>query len=172
MNRAARAWPLLAVAGLAGCVTPPPPPATPEVGRAARPPERPEERPSASRRAAPYLKELPDRPLNAAANCRFADPDGYSAHLTLGVREAKVQQLDAQVVVPAHGVCRFLLDDFTQTATRPVTLKHRKSDCTVHLWEQGRQVTIAFSECRSVCNGGAQDYLWPILVNTGSGDCS
>ena len=163
-----RVGPLALAILVAACATPPPAPV--ERSESSRLPA-PVPAAAAPRRAAPYLKELPDRPLNATAKCQFVDPDGYQGRLRLAVRDARVEQLEAQVVVPARGVCRFVLDDFTQTATRPVTLKHRKSGCLMHMWEQGRRVTVAFGECRSLCSGGAQDYLWPILIDAGDGTC-
>jgi len=156
---------------LAGCASsPPPPPATTGVPRAGEPERQAAQSPS--RRAERYLKALPNRPLNVAAQCSFTDPDGYRGRLDLGVRDARVQRFEAEVMVPGRGNCRFDLENFEQTAARPVTLKNRKGDCAVHIWEQGEQVTVAFGECRSQCSGGARDYLWPILVNAGNGSCS
>jgi len=164
-----RALPLVAV--VAGCTTPPPvpEPSAPVVQpdqAAARTARKP------SRRGDPRLRELLDRPLNVAAQCSFRDADGYRGRLDLAVEEAHVQRFVAEVTTPRDGSCRFDLDAFEQTATHPVTLKNRSGDCHVHIWEQGTQVTVAFGECRSQCAGRARDYLWPILVNTGSGECS
>jgi hypothetical protein len=167
-------WVLPLVVVLAGCATPEPPaptadaPAAQRDSHAARP-----SKPSA-RRSDPRLKALPDRPLNVAADCGFRDPNGYQGRLSLTVQEAQVQRFEAEVSVPNRGSCRFDLKNFQQTGTRPtVTLKNRKDACAVHIWEQGEQVTVAFNEeCRSQCSGGARDYVWPILVNSGKGTCS
>jgi hypothetical protein len=157
---------------IAGCATSPPP--TPEPESKTAEPERhaPRSPRPSSGRAAARLKALPDRPLNVAAECSFRDPNGYQGRLNLGVQEAQVQRFEAEILVPGHGNCRFDLKNFEQTAARPVTLKNRKGDCAVHIWEQGEQVTVAFGECHSQCSRGARDYLWPILVNAGNGSCS
>lgn len=163
--------PLAAV--VAGCATTQRPPApgapAPEAApeQHAAPPARP-----TSRRAAALLKQLPNRPLNVAADCSFRDPNGYQGRMKLEVRNAQVRRFEAQVDVPDHGSCRFDLRGFEQTAVRPVTLKAHSGDCAVHMWEQGRQVTVAFGECRSQCGGNARDYLWPILVDAARGGCS
>lgn len=160
----------LAVAlAAAGCTTPRAP--EPEPAGPAAEPGRPADR-APSRRAERYLKALPDRPLSVAAQCRFTDPDGYQGRLNLGVQDARVQRFEADVFIPGRGNCRFNLKDFRQTGTKPVTLRNAKGDCEVHMWEQGRQVTVAFGKCRSQCSGEARDYLWPILVNAGDGSCS
>jgi hypothetical protein len=156
---------------LAGCASSPPPPTSTSAPKT-EPERQATQSQSLSRRAERYLKALPNRPLNVAAQCSFTDPDGYRGRLDLGVRNARVQRFEADVEVPGRGNCRFDLRDFQQTADRPVTLKNRKGDCAVHIWEQGEQVTVAFGECRSLCSGGARDYLWPILVNAGNGSCS
>lgn len=162
--------PLAAV--VAGCATQPPPATSASGAPAAREPAPARASRPTSRRAAALLKQLPDRPLNVAAECSFRDPNGYQGRMKLKVRNAQVQRFEAQVDVPDHGSCRFDLAGFVQTAQRPVTLKNRNGDCAVHMWEQGRQVTVAFGECRSQCGGNARDYLWPILVNAASGGCS
>jgi hypothetical protein len=157
---------------IAGCATSRPP--TPEPESQAAEPERhaAHSSRSSSHRADARLKALPDRPLNVAAECSFRDPNGYQGKLQLGVQDAQVRRFEAEVMVPGRGNCRFDLKTFEQTAVRPVTLKNRKGDCAVHIWEQGEQVTVAFGECYSQCSGGARDYLWPILVNAGNGSCS
>jgi len=161
------------VAFVAGCATRQQAPTPPGNGQAATSGESalPASR-AGSRRAQARLKELPNRPLNVAAECRFRDPGGYQGRMSLKVRQARVERFQAQVDVPEHGRCRFDLASFEQTAERPVTLKSRAGDCIVHMWEQGRQVTVAFAECRNQCDGSARDYLWPILVDAARGGCS
>lgn len=114
------------------------------------------------------LEEIRERPLNVRADCTFRDETGYGGRLDLDVRDAGVQRFAATVDIPGHGQCRFNLTDFHQTTRLPhVTLAGAAGGCTVRMWEQGTQVTVAFNTCQAQCNAGTFDYLWPILVKGG-----
>lgn len=147
-----------------------PSPSKTDAGAAAREAAKPA-RPRGSRSA--KLKSLPVRPLNVRADCSFRDPTGYHGAMKLDVKEARVSRFEANVDVPKHGVCRFNLADFRQTATMPnPVLKDSGSGCEVRMWEQGSRVTVAFSRCQAKCAAhGAWERLWPILVDSPSGRC-
>ncbi len=78
------------------------------------------------------------------------------------------------MAIKGRGTCRFALADFRQESTVPqVLLRHAKdSKCTVRMWrEQGEKITVAFNSCHKSCDGKAFDYLWPILVESTTGQC-
>lgn len=125
-----------------------------------------------SRLAGRTIKPIQVRPLNVKANCSFRDPDGYGGRLDLLVKESRVERLQAVVEVPRRGNCAFDLKDFRQTASEPaVVLSAAGSSCLVRLWEQEGRVTVAFNGCRDRCEGGSFEYVWPILVDAGTGRC-
>ena len=114
-----------------------------------------------------------DRELNVRAACTFKDVNGGAGRLNLQVDRADVRQLNAEIEIPGHGICRFDLAGFAQQASFPnVELQSASSTCRVRLWEQNEGVTVAFHECRAHCTGDAVDYLWPILVNPRNGSCA
>jgi hypothetical protein len=118
------------------------------------------------------LSVIETRPLNVRTDCAFRDETGYGGRLDLEVQDAGVHRFMAKVDIPRRGSCRFDLADFRQTTVRQaVTLASARSGCTVHMWEQGSKVTIAFTDCQAQCDSGTFDYLWPILVETPSGRC-
>ncbi|HEX6828100.1 MAG TPA: hypothetical protein VF104_03875, partial [Burkholderiales bacterium] len=118
-------------------------------------------------------RAIATRPINVKADCAFRDPTGYRGTMKLQVAEAKVQRFEAAVEIPPHGSCSFALEEFTQTAEMPnPVLRHRRNDCEVRVWEQGRRVTVAFSHCRDMCSSyAAFERLWPILADSGNGSC-
>ena len=94
--------------------------------------------------------------------------------MNLLVDEGEVQEFKADVNIKGRGTCRFALTDFRQESTTPqVLLRHAKdSKCTVRMWrEQGEKITVAFNSCHKSCDGKAFDYLWPILVESTTGQC-
>jgi len=119
------------------------------------------------------LKPQPTRPLNVRSRCTHKDAIGTQTRLDLLVKEAEVKTFVAQVSMKGHGTCRFDLNDFNQVEKMPqALLRHKKqSDCLVRMWEQGPKVTIAFNSCPKSCDGGAFEYLWPIMVEAKSGQC-
>ena len=170
---------LLAALMLAACVTKRPE-AEPEPVVEAAPESEParEEKPALSNSTLKYLarrnlKPQPTRPLNVKSRCSSTDEIGTRTSLDLLVRNAEVKTFAAQVAIKEHGACRFDLKDFEQVAKLPQPLlRHKQAgDCTVRMWEQESNVTIAFSNCPSACEGKAFDYLWPIIVDTRTGRC-
>ena len=120
------------------------------------------------------LKPMPTRPLNVKSRCSHKDALGTQTRLDLLVKNAEVKAFSAQVSIPHRGICRFDLKNFDQTATLPQALLKAKdgSSCSVRMWEQGKEVTIAFNSCPQSCEGEAFSYLWPILVDAKSGRCT
>lgn len=158
---------------VAGCLTQPPAPVSVrDVGAVA------EQRVAAG--ASPFIAlpavrpgPLPVRSLNASFECAFKDEVGTHGQLALLVEDARIKHFLAQVTMPRHGMCRFDLKDFDQTQSVPAAvLASRADNCSVRLWEQGEQVTVAFSHCEAHCTGEAFSYLWPILADRPSGTCS
>lgn len=119
------------------------------------------------------LKPQPTRPLNVKSHCSHRDAIGTATRLDLLVKESEVKNFSAQVTMKGHGACRFDLADFEQLDRLPQPLlRHRRdSDCLVRMWEQGKQMTIAFNSCPKACEGDAFNYLWPILVEAKTGRC-
>lgn len=119
------------------------------------------------------LKPMPDKPLEVKTRCSFRDVAGGRGSLDLHVSKAEVKKFAAEISIPKQGLCRFNMRDFTQTGRLPnVVLTDPGSDCTVRMWEQGKDVTVAFHACQAKCDADAFSYLWPILVNGKSGRCS
>lgn len=120
------------------------------------------------------LKPMPTRPLNVKSKCSHRDEIGTRTSLNLLVKDAEVKTFSARVDIPKRGQCRFDLKDFRQAEKLPQALLKAKdgSDCSVRMWEQGSQVTIAFNNCPKSCDGDAFSYLWPILVEARSGRCT
>ena len=115
---------------------------------------------------------LPVRALNVRSDCSFKDETGYNRAMKLRVVSGLVQEFNATVNHPKHGSCNFALDEFRQIKDLPIVeLKGERSKCTVRMWEQGRQVAVAFSACNANCTGRAVDYLWPILADAYNGTC-
>jgi hypothetical protein len=86
-----------------------------------------------------------------------------------------VSDFKADVAIKGRGRCQFALGDFRQESRSPqVLLRHaRDTQCTVRMWrEQSEKITIAFTGCQKSCEGKAFDYLWPILVESKTGQCS
>lgn len=141
----------------------------PTSGRGMRPIEVPRMSEPAFRPTGP----LPVRSMNASVQCAFKDEVGTHGHLDVRVEEASIKSFLAQVNMPKRGTCSFDLKDFAQTERLPaVVLASRRDACSVRLWEQGDQLTVAFSHCEAHCTGDAFTYLWPILADRPSGTCS
>lgn len=155
---------LAAIVLVAACASPPPtvvrPAPTPDVDVT--------EHPSAARGR---LKPMPVRPLNVQADCQFKDEVGYSASVRLDVSYSEVIGFAATVDVPRRGSCRFNLADFQQVRREPHVELRARDGCVVRMWEQGDQVTVAFTQCAGRCDRGTFDYVWPILVDRPSGRC-
>ena len=156
MNRLALALLIL----LAACATHPPPSTTaPEA-----------EMPKSKTEAAKTLGKT--KAVDIKADCLWKDENGYNGQMKLVVDDNTVSAFDAVVTHPKHGSCRFAFADFQQVKKTPhVELKAAKSACTVRMWAQGRQVSVAFSKCQAMCTGDVTDYLWPILADSKTGSC-
>lgn len=155
---------LAAMLWLAACATPPKP-SVPEGGGITVP-----DQPAQQVRG--RLKPMPVRPLNVQADCHFKDEAGYAATARLDVSYSEVRSFAATVDVPRRGSCQFDLADFKQVQKEPHVELRARDGCTVRMWEQGEQVTVAFTQCASRCSRGTFDYVWPILVDRPSGRCS
>ncbi len=178
-----RRWlaPLAVALLLVGCVTPPPEseqapePAVgkPPSSRPARPPGLSAEAQRALARRG--IKQHDTSPVSVTSRCSHVDEIGTATRLNLQVDDGDVRDFQASVAIKGRGTCRFALPDFRQeSATPQVLLRHaRNSACTVRMWrEQGEKITIAFTGCHKSCEGKAFDYLWPILVESKTGQCS
>ena len=119
------------------------------------------------------IKPQATRPLNARAKCSTKDAIGTTRRLDLLVKESSVQTFNARMTMKGHGACHFDLREFEQVEKMPqALLRHRQeTECTVIMWEQGNNVTIAFNNCPKSCDGDAFSYLWPLIVEGKSGRC-
>lgn len=119
------------------------------------------------------LKPMPVRPLNVRSRCSHKDAVGTVTRLDLLVREAEVKRLDARVSIKGKGACSFNLKNFEQVEKMPQPLLRARdgSACTLRLWEQEKRVTLAFNSCAQACERDAFSYLWPIMVESKSGQC-
>jgi hypothetical protein len=119
------------------------------------------------------IKPIPDQALEVRTKCSFRDVAGGRGTMDLQVTKAEVKRFVAEVNIPRQGMCRFNMKTFKQTAHLPnVVLTDAASGCVVRMWEQEKNVTVAFSACQSKCGGDAFSYLWPILVDTRNGRCT
>ena len=119
------------------------------------------------------LKPIPDKELNVKTRCSFRDVQGGRGSMDLQVKKAEVKRFVAQISIPKQGICRFEMANFEQTARLPnVVLTDQATGCVVSMWEQDKNLTIAFNACQAKCGGDAFSYLWPILVDTRNGRCS
>lgn len=160
---------VIGVLGLAACQTPPP------VQESSEPPSEREisTRPLKHWERLKNLKPMPEKPLTVSSQCVRKDELGTLTRLKLKVKDSAVSTFSANIEMPKKGRCQFDLKDFHQTAKLPqVILTHREyQDCTVRMWSQERQVTIAYNACAQACSGSGFDYLWPTLVDSRSGRC-
>jgi hypothetical protein len=116
------------------------------------------------------LRPMPARPLDVVADCRFRDEAGYTTLLVLDIAQSQVKAFSAAVDVPRRGSCRFD-GPFTQTRSTPSVQLRATDGCTANIWEQGRQVTVGFSNCARRCTRGTFDYVWPIIFDRSNGQC-
>ena len=127
--------------------------------------------PEPSGRGKQRLRPMKVRPLDVATDCSFKDETGYRGSARVSVRQARVEDFSAHVDIPRRGSCNFEMAEFRQVKTQPHVELAAASGCKVQMWEQGRQITVAFADCRANCSGNAVDYLWPILIDAPSGRC-
>lgn len=96
------------------------------------------------------------KPLEVVFRCAARDERNYTVQADVEVRQALVKYLRMRLVTPQGGSCEFDLPDFTQTRWTPlVELQARSGRCTLRLWEQGPQVTLAYSDCEQFCKPAA-----------------
>ncbi len=160
---------LIGLALLAGCAQfgarepvkpvpkPSPEPAVPEAARPA---------PARSSKPLP----IPERPLVVSTDCSYRDEVGTQGRLVLDVQASKVNRFASSVDMGRRGRCSFDLAAFEQVAYMPTPTLVAGS-CTVRMWEQGDQVTVAYQNCANQCTPGAHEYLWPTLVSRKTGSC-
>ena len=166
---------VLLLATLGGCSALTLPSSPQQESKPLRSPAMPslEAKPAAQATSSSKLKALPVRPIDSDLSCQNKDEVGTTVRLSLGIDQSNVQRFSADVHIPKRGKCRFELQSFRQTATQPAALLQSKYDkCSVRFWEQGQELTVAFSNCESHCTGDTFSYLWPILVDKPSGKCS
>lgn len=172
--------PLLAAVLVAACATPVPQAPRDETPESARSTEKPVRKPGLSAEAQRALarrgiKPHDTSPVSVTSRCSHVDEIGTSTRLSLAVDEGQVNDFNADVFIKGRGRCQFALGDFRQETRNPqVLLRHaRDTRCTVRIWrEQSEKITIAFTGCHKSCEGKAFDYLWPILVESKTGQCS
>lgn len=167
--------PLLLVLFIGACAAPEPTPQPPSPEPLTKPQSEEAAPPATAAPAARKKKPgpIPTRALNVRADCKFQDESGYNGTMTLTVEQARVQTFAANVNIPRRGKCKFDLKNFRQTREMPnVVLTHLSDRCIVHVWEQGKRVTVAFQQCQKMCSGNAWEGLWPILTDTRDGSCA
>ncbi len=121
------------------------------------------------------IRQHDTSPVSVKSQCSHLDEIGTATKLSLAVDDGQVNDFDAAVSIKGRGRCHFALGEFRQEARAPqVLLRHaRDTKCTVRMWrEQTEKITIAFTGCQKSCEGKAFDYLWPILVESKTGQCS
>ena len=172
--------PLVAALLLGACTTPVQEVSRDETVGASRSTERPSRKPGLSAEAQRALarrgiKQHDTSPVSVTSRCSHVDEIGTATRLSLAVEEGQVSDFKADVAIKGRGRCQFALGDFRQESRSPqVLLRHaRDTQCTVRMWrEQSEKITIAFTGCQKSCEGKAFDYLWPILVESTTGQCS
>jgi len=172
--------PLVAALLLEACTTPVQEASRDETEGGARSVERPSRKPGLSAEAQRALarrgiKQHDTSPVSVTSRCSHVDEIGTATRLSLAVEDGLVSEFNAAVAIKGRGRCQFALGDFRQESRTPqVLLRHaRDTQCTVRMWrEQSEKITIAFTGCQKSCEGKAFDYLWPILVESKTGQCS
>jgi hypothetical protein len=117
--------------------------------------------------------QLSLRPLDIAMSCSFRNESGFNGEASVNVANGSAKSLKMNVNIPERGACVFDMSGFRQThGGSMVELRHPADGCTVRMWEQGRQVTVAFSECAARCApASAFQYVWPMLIDRPSKRC-
>ncbi len=113
-------------------------------------------------------------PINVRNQCSFRDDTGYHGSNRVEIVNGEVRSLATEISVPERGSCSFETSGFRQTQRTPsIEMRSPTDGCTVRIWQQGQQVTISYTHCAQRCaSAEAFKYVWPVLVNTGSGSCS
>ncbi|MBS1208267.1 MAG: hypothetical protein H6R19_665 [Proteobacteria bacterium] len=118
------------------------------------------------------IRETP-RPINIRHRCAFRDETGYNGSTQVEIANSEVRVLNTQINIPDHGSCNFDWNGFQQTKRSPsIELRHPADGCTVRIWEQGRQLTISYSQCARRCASAETfKYVWPVLIDSVNGAC-
>ena len=154
---------IIAIAlGVASCATPPPPAPPPPPKAKPKPPPPPPKK---------IIKKKLRPRLNVASECNFKNVTGYNGNAKLRLAESNVEHFEARVNIPRRGRCNFRNADFRQVRHEPHVELASSKGCTIRMWQQGRQLTVAFADCKRHCSGSAADYLWPILMDKPTGKC-
>ena len=116
---------------------------------------------------------MPARPITLAMRCAARDERGHTVQADVDIERGTVRYLRARLA-NRDGGCEFALPDFTQTRSLPsIELRARDAGgCTLHLWEQGPQVVLAFADCAAHCqpqHSFAQ--MLPVLFDRRVGRC-
>jgi len=118
------------------------------------------------------IREAP-RPINIRHRCAFRNETGYNGSTQVEIANNEVKALNTQINIPDRGACNFDWNGFQQTKRSPsIELRHPADGCTVRIWEQGRQLTISYSQCARRCASAETfKYVWPVLIDRISGAC-
>ena len=113
-------------------------------------------------------------PINVRNQCSFHDDTGYHGTNRVEIVNGEVRSLATEISVPDRGSCSFETSGFKQIQRTPsIELRNAGDGCTVRIWQQGPQVTISYTHCAQRCASAETfKYVWPVLINTGSGTCS
>ena len=113
------------------------------------------------------------RPIDIRHRCTFRNETGYNGSTQVEIANNEVKALNTQINIPDHGACNFDWNGFQQTKRSPsIELRHPADGCTVRIWEQGRQLTISYSQCARRCASAETfKYVWPVLIDRISGAC-
>lgn len=113
-------------------------------------------------------------PIDLVGNCTQTDDDGFREQAHLDVRRGSVNALAWQIWVGRKGTCRFDLDEFQQTKSRPhiELLARDRSGCKLLVYQDPRRVTLAHAGCERRCTGNVYDQAWPVMFNPRGGGCA
>lgn len=113
-------------------------------------------------------------PISLKGSCSQTDDDGFREAAHLEVSKGTVKTLAWQVWQGNKGSCRFDLDEFQQTRSRPhIELQARdRSGCKLLVYRDPRRVTLAHAGCESRCTGGIADQAWPVMFDPRNGRCA
>lgn len=118
------------------------------------------------------LRQAP-KAINIQHRCSFRNETGYNGSTRVTIVNNEVKELATRISVPlAGGSCNFEGSGFRQT-TRSPSIEMRHADgCMVRIWSQGRQLSIAYSNCAARCNSAETfKYIWPVLIDQSNGQC-
>lgn len=109
-----------------------------------------------------------------AGRCSQTEEDGYREDARLDIRDGRVEQLVWQIQVGRKGSCRFHLDQFRQTKSRPhIELVSRDAaGCKLIVYRDSRRVTLGHSDCARQCTTDVIDEAWPVMFDPASGACA